>query len=181
MSLEFREFSATGSEHHFGEHEVKGGEKQNVAFGAFTTMDPEDGSIRFDGSCAVGDHVHICGAGGVVIEDGVTIDAGVTIMSRMLGFTEDGSERRVEFSRVRICRNAHIGARAVILPGVIVGAGAVVMPGAVVVSDVPENGVAVTLAAQMMSGAEEEAPPEEPAEQAPADDTGRLPPLIGQD
>lgn len=38
---------------------------------------------------------------------------------------------------IKICRNAHIGSRAVIMPGVTIGEGSIVAAGAVVTKDVP--------------------------------------------
>jgi len=182
MTHEVREFSSTGSTSEFFEHDVED-TKQNVAFGAYVTMSPEDGWIKFEGACNVGDHVNICGAGGVVIGDGVTIDSGVTIMSRGTIFSEDGKSRLTEFGRVVIGKNAYIGARAVILHGINIGAGAIIFPGAIVAHNVPENGCAMVMAAQVVSQEgmmEAEEAAMEP-ETAPEERSDGMPELIGSD
>lgn len=74
--------------------------------------------------------------GGIVIEDDVMIAAGVSIITN----NHDYDDRPVLLCKpVHIKRNAWIGARATILPGVTVGENAVVAAGAVVSKDVPDN------------------------------------------
>nr|WP_282448390.1 DapH/DapD/GlmU-related protein [Marinobacter goseongensis] len=48
-----------------------------------------------------------------------------------------------EFSGIRICKNASIGANATILPGITIGKEAMVGAGAVVTEDVPPKAVVV--------------------------------------
>lgn len=75
----------------------------------------------------------------IEIEDSVTIAPFVYVLAhdastkRALGYTVIG--------RVRICRGAFIGGRAIIMPGVTVGEGAIVAAGSVVTKDVPAGAI----------------------------------------
>lgn len=51
---------------------------------------------------------------------------------------------------IHICKNAHIGSRAVILPGVTIGEGACVAAGAVVTKDVPAFSVVAGIPAKVI-------------------------------
>lgn len=76
--------------------------------------------------------------GGVTLEDNVQIGPNVTVVTD----NHDFANRYVLKCRsVRICKNAWIGANAIIMPGVTVGENAVVAGGAVVTKDVPANTV----------------------------------------
>ena len=78
--------------------------------------------------------------GGITIEDGAQIAANVSLISN----NHDPYDLNVLTCKpVLICRDAWIGANAVILPGVRVGVHAVVGAGSVVTKDVPDYGVAV--------------------------------------
>ena len=71
----------------------------------------------------------------ITIEDGVNISFGVTIVAH------DASKGKV--AEVIIKKDAYLGTRSVILPGVIIGEKAVIGAGAVVTRDVqPETKVA---------------------------------------
>ncbi len=71
--------------------------------------------------------------GGIEIEDGVTIDPDVSIIT----YLRSPKNRDVLEARpVRICRDAIVGASSVIYPGVTIGVGSVVQPGSVVTGDV---------------------------------------------
>lgn len=74
--------------------------------------------------------------GGIAIEDGVFIGPGVILASE---YHPEEPERRhlLCTAPVVLRRNAWIGARAVILPGITVGENAIVGAGAVVTKDVP--------------------------------------------
>ncbi len=74
--------------------------------------------------------------GGITIEDGVFIGPGVILASE---YHPEEPERRhlLSTAPIVLCRNAWIGARAVILPGITVGENAIVGAGAVVTKDVP--------------------------------------------
>ena len=74
--------------------------------------------------------------GGITIDDGALIAANVQLISN----NHDLHDRRILLCKpVHIGRNAWIGARATILPGVTVGENAVVAAGAVVTKDVAPN------------------------------------------
>ena len=78
--------------------------------------------------------------GGITIEDGAQIAANVSLISN----NHDPYDLMVLTCKpVLICRDAWIGANAVILPGVRVGIHAVVGAGSVVTKDVPDYAVAV--------------------------------------
>lgn len=79
-------------------------------------------------------------AGNVYIDDDARIALNVSIITN----NHDFYDRDVlTIKDVHICRNAWIGAGAIILPGVTVGENAVVGAGSVVTKDVPANTVAV--------------------------------------
>ena len=78
--------------------------------------------------------------GGITIEDGAQIAANVSLISN----NHDPYDLQILTCKpVRVCRDAWIGANAVILPGVRVGEHAIVGAGAVVTKDVPDYAVAV--------------------------------------
>ena len=78
--------------------------------------------------------------GGITIEDGAQIAANVSLISN----NHDPYDLKVLTCKpVLICRDAWIGANAVILPGVRVGEHAIVGAGSVVTKDVPDYAVAV--------------------------------------
>lgn len=86
--------------------------------------------------------------GGITLEDGVFIGPGVKIVTE--GHPEQPQERhRLVTGPVRICRNAWIGAGAIILPGVTVGENAIVAAGAVVTKDVPADVVTAGIPARV--------------------------------
>ena len=72
--------------------------------------------------------------GGITLEDGVMIGPEAALITANHDFNDI---RILQFKKITIKKNAWIGARAVILPGVTVGEGAVVASSAVVTKDVP--------------------------------------------
>lgn len=79
-------------------------------------------------------------AAGIEIEDNVQIAPQVTILT----VNHDLKNKIiVKCKPVRIKKGAWIGARAIILPGVIIGENAVVGAGSIVTKDVPDNAVVV--------------------------------------
>jgi acetyltransferase-like isoleucine patch superfamily enzyme len=97
----------------------------------------------------IGNNVHVGHMVSFVINKEVTIEDGVMIANNVYFADTDGHptdpERRVsgeppspdDVKAIRICRNAWIGNRALILKGVTVGEGAIVAAGSVVVKNVP--------------------------------------------
>jgi acetyltransferase-like isoleucine patch superfamily enzyme len=78
--------------------------------------------------------------GGIEIEDGVMIGP----ESAMLTVNYEPKNIRVVMTKkIRIKRNAWIGARVSILPGVTIGENAIIGTGSVVTKDIPDNSIAV--------------------------------------
>ncbi|WOI24922.1 acyltransferase [Cobetia amphilecti] len=76
------------------------------------------------------DYSYINASGGIVIGSNVSISAGVKILSTTLDYNKfDGTHT---FNNVNIGNRVHIGANAVILPGVTIGNDIVIGAGAVV-------------------------------------------------
>ncbi|MGI6116936.1 MAG: DapH/DapD/GlmU-related protein [Bilifractor sp.] len=78
--------------------------------------------------------------GSVTIDDGVMMGPEVAILTVN---HEPKNIRVVKTKEIHIKKNAWIGARAIILPGVTIGENAIIGSGAVVTKDVPDNAVAV--------------------------------------
>lgn len=77
-------------------------------------------------------------SGGITIEDNVMIGPEVALITA----NHDLKDTRVLiFKPITIKKNAWLGARAMIMPGVTIGEGAIVAGGAVVTKDVPPNTV----------------------------------------
>lgn len=82
----------------------------------------------------------VMSVGTVTIEDGVMLGPEVGIFS----VNHEPKNIRVIFTKeIRIKKNAWIGARVSILPGVTIGENAIVGTGSVVTKDIPDNAVAV--------------------------------------
>ncbi len=97
-----------------------------------------------EGDVIIGDRVTV--KSGVQLWDGTRVEDDVFIGPNAT-FTNDTYPRSKqypdEFSGIRICKNASIGANATILPGVTIGKDAMVGAGAVVTQDVPPKAVVV--------------------------------------
>lgn len=78
----------------------------------------------------------VMSVGGIVVEDGVMMGPEVALLTVN---HEPNDIRVIMTGEIRLCKNAWIGARATILPGVTVGEGAIVASGAVVSKDVPPH------------------------------------------
>lgn len=78
--------------------------------------------------------------GTVTIEDGVMLGPEVALLTVN---HEPENIRVIKTKEIRIKKNAWIGARVCILPGVTIGENAIVGTGSVVTKDVPDNCVAV--------------------------------------
>ncbi|MCK7551556.1 acyltransferase [Marinobacter goseongensis] len=97
-----------------------------------------------EGDVVIGDRVTV--KSGVQLWDGTRVEDDVFIGPNAT-FTNDPYPRSKqyleEFSGIRICKNASIGANATILPGITIGKEAMVGAGAVVTEDVPPKAVVV--------------------------------------
>lgn len=95
-------------------------------------------NIRIGENCFINTGVTMVDLGGIKIEDDVFIAPGVMLISVN---HKRGPEKRKELdlAPVVVKKNAWIGARAIILPGVTVGENAIVAAGAIVTKDVPAN------------------------------------------
>ena len=83
----------------------------------------------------------------------ITIEDGVMIGPEVGFFTvnhQPGNIRVIWTGRIRIGKNAWIGARVSILPGVTIGENVIVGTGAVVTRDIPDNCVAVGVPARVV-------------------------------
>jgi len=89
---------------------------------------------------------------GTLVEDDVFIGPNVTLTNDPYPRSK---EYPVEFSGIRICRKASIGANATILPGIIIGNEAMVGAGAVVTENVPPKAIVVGNPARIIRYVEE--------------------------
>lgn len=97
-------------------------------------------NIHIGSGVAIMPYFKCMSTGKVYIEDHVSIAFNVSVITH----NHDLYNRDVlSIEEVRICRNAWIGAGAIILPGVTVGENAIVGAGSVVTKDVPANTVVV--------------------------------------
>lgn len=92
-------------------------------------------------------------SGGVTIGNDVSIAHGCTIMSEEHNY--DKKELPIKDQGLRVAPvviedNCWIGAKAVILSGVIIGSGSIVGAGAVVTKNIPRNSVAVGVPAKVI-------------------------------
>lgn len=125
-------------------------------------------------SAKIGQDCNICAQtlieGDVVIGNRVTVKSGVQLWDGtrveddvFIGpnatFTNDPYPRSKqypgEFSGIRICNGASVGANATVLPGVTIGEKAMVGAGAVVTQDVPPRAVVVGNPARIIRYVEE--------------------------
>lgn len=91
--------------------------------------------------------------GRITIEDGVMLGPEVGLFT----VNHDPAEIRIlQTKEIRICRNAWIGARANIMPGVTIGEGAIVASGAVVTKDVEPFAVVAGMPAKFIKSNKKE-------------------------
>ena len=109
-----------------------------------------------EGDVVVGDRVTV--KSGVQLWDGTRVEDDVFIGPNVT-FTNDRYPRSKqypdEFSGIRICKSASIGANATILPGITIGKEAMVGAGAVVTRDVPSKAIVVGNPARIIRYVEE--------------------------
>ncbi len=109
--------------------------------------------VKVGSRCKLASHSFFCD--GVTIEDNVFVGHGVMFINDLMprATNPDGSLQTGddwELVRTRIKNGASIGSNATILGGVTVGENALVGAGAVVVSDVPDNAIAVGVPAKVI-------------------------------
>lgn len=92
--------------------------------------------------------------GGITIEDDALIGPGAYLIS-VNHCLNPKQRRKLELKPVLIKKNAWIGAKATILPGVTVGENAVVAAGAVVTSNVPKNAIVAGVPAKVIKKIDE--------------------------
>ena len=97
-------------------------------------------NIKIGERVFINSNVMMVDLGGITIEDDVLIGPGAYLLSVNHGL-KPKQRKELELKPVLIKKNAWIGARATICPGVIVGENAGVAAGAVVTKDVPKNTV----------------------------------------
>ena len=102
----------------------------------------------------INSNVMMVDLGGITIEDDVLIGPGAYLLSVNHGL-KPKQRKELELKPVLIKKNAWIGARATICPGVIVGENAVIAAGAVVTKDVPKNTVVAGVPAKIIKKIDE--------------------------
>ncbi|WP_261809347.1 DapH/DapD/GlmU-related protein [Levilactobacillus humaensis] len=87
--------------------------------------------------------------GGIYLADGALIGPGAMLIT--VNHVEDPAHRRDVYAKsIHIEKNAWVGAKALILPGVTVGENAIVGAGSIVTKDVPANMVVVGSPARIL-------------------------------
>ena len=108
-------------------------------------------NLSIGGRTHVGSEVFFDLAEPVSIEDGATISMRTTIITHFdAGRSALADTRPRKSAPVRICRDAYIGAGAIILHGVTIGERALVGAGAVVAKDVPPGAVVARAATRIL-------------------------------
>lgn len=96
--------------------------------------------VRLGSNVYINHNADMMALGGIEIEDGVMIGP----ESAMLTVNHEPKNIRVVMTKkIRIKKNAWIGARVSILPGVTIGENAIIGTGSVVTKDIPDNSIAV--------------------------------------
>ncbi len=109
--------------------------------------------IDFANQVKLGKHVFInhsltlMSAGGVTIDDGVQIGPQATIVTTNHDFHDHNT---LHCKPVHIKKNAWLGCRVTVMPGVTIGENAVVAGGALVTKDVPDNVVVAGVPAKVI-------------------------------
>lgn len=97
-------------------------------------------SVHLGKNVYINHDLDMMSVGSITIEDGVMIgpETGFFTVNH-----EPKNIRVIKTKEIRIKKNAWIGARVSILPGVTIGENAIVGTGAVVTKDIPDNSIAV--------------------------------------
>ena len=106
--------------------------------------------INIGENVTIKDNVHITSVNSIVIEDGVLFGPNVLVSDNAHGTTtldnlniSPVKRKLASHGGVLIKKNAWVGEKASILPGVTIGKGAIIGANSVVTKDVPDYGVAV--------------------------------------
>lgn len=129
----------------------------NVAIYPGVYLSDLDG-LRLGSNIKIGEMCFIGAAGGVVIEDDVSLAHATTVLTEEHDYTQPGPLRETPlvFAPVVIRRGVWVGAGVKITAGVEIGAGAAVGAGAVVTRDIPPGTVAAGVPARVMRSRHEE-------------------------
>jgi maltose O-acetyltransferase len=119
-----------------------------LVFGPFSCKAPEN--ISIGSHVSINDYVYINGAGGVSIGNNVSLSAGCKIISTKLDSRDFSSGVRHVSKKITIGNNVHIGAGAIILPGVCICDHVMIGAGAVVSRSIAAPGVYVGIPAKML-------------------------------
>jgi len=105
----------------------------------------------------IGDHVFVnhdltaMSAGEIILEDGVMIGPGTTLLT----VNHDFKDIQIIICKpVRIKKKAWLGAKCIIMPGITIGEGAIVGSGSVVTHDVPDHAIVVGNPARVLKKVE---------------------------
>ena len=96
--------------------------------------------VKLGNNVYINHNADMMALGGIVIEDGVMIGPECAILTVN---HEPKNIRTVMTKTVRIKKNAWLGARVSVLPGVTIGENAIIGTGSVVTNDIPDNSIAV--------------------------------------
>jgi acetyltransferase-like isoleucine patch superfamily enzyme len=123
----------------------------NVAIYPGVYLSDLDG-LRLGSNIKIGEMCFIGAAGGVVIEDDVSLAHATTVLTEEHDYTKPGPLRETPlvFDEVTIRRGVWIGAGVRITAGTEIGEGSVVGAGAVVTHDVPPFSVAAGVPARVL-------------------------------
>lgn len=115
------------------------GNETHISMKIFFTGYHSRCQVTIGDNCVINRQIYIDGRGGVHVGNNVNISFQACLLS--LHHDHNNPKFEVIGAPVVIKDNAWIGARAIILPGVIIGKGAVVAAGAVVTRSVPDYAV----------------------------------------
>ena len=108
-------------------------------------------TVTFGDNCAINEFVHILGAGGVWVGDGVWISNHTSIISETHPSDVEyiGDYTAILLS-VKIEDNVWIGSHATIMPGIVLGRSCIVGAGSVVTKDVPPYAIVTGIPAKIL-------------------------------
>ncbi|PML61246.1 hypothetical protein BCT73_06555 [Vibrio breoganii] len=111
------------------------------AHGNFSLKNGE--KVELGNNVSINDGVYINGQGGISIGDDVSISAKVIIVSTGLDTNEFASKKRHVDKKIIIGNNVHLGAGAIINPGITIGDNVIIGSGSVVTKNISSRCIAV--------------------------------------